>query len=688
MRFSSKFWAQCATIIAGFTAMEAKAGNSTVNVDTDKLLTVDQKISGSGTLVKTGAGTLLITKDNATTDDAFPLAAAFTGPTNVTAGTLELGNANALGGQGGGLLTMAGNTRLFTAAESMILPNAIQLNASASDGSKIVQFDTNGNTFTLTGLLSEFQSAAAILEVDGSGTLVLNGGNANTYTGGTTLAGTSTLQIANASAIPSTGTITLGAGTTLQDAASATLGNAITLNGAATIDTMSSQTLTTSGAISGTATLTKKNTGILVLSGSNSGNTTTKLTITGGTVSVAADTNIPGGTLTLNGGILLASTGYASSKALTMAADSSIGAASGETLAYTGTITDADSAKILHVNSGTMSLGSDYSSNTMTNLQVDTGSILSIGAANNLTGGTLTLNGGTLHTSADIGTLGKAIALTDNSTLDVLSGTSLTEDQAIGGAHTLTKTSVGTLVLSGTSNSGNATTNLTITGGTVSISAATHLPGGVLTLNGGTLLSMAGSALTGDSKLAPASVSISLASTIDVGTQNAQIDSAIAFTNALTKLGSGTLVLGGSNTDSGGATVSAGALQLTSNNGAGSGTISLASETILEGNISDGNFANPITMTGNATLLATESFTASGAIAEDGASRNLTIGGAHTVTLNPGAANTYTGTTTLANTATLSISAANQLSPAALIMGKGTALHVTGAMTLPCGISL
>jgi len=442
MRFSSKFWAQCATIIAGFTAMEAKA-SSTLDVVTSQTLTVGTKISGGGTLIKTGLGTLLLNYDNSLISDgagqtgsspytytaghgsslAAGLQPAFTGATQVQAGTLEIDHGNALGGTSGGVLTMWNQATLaanVSGAGSITIPNAIVL----GDGTTTlptVFVNCNNDSLTLSGNISN---------ANGSGTLFLD------VMGG---------QIANS-----------------------------------------------------VITLSDLNNGL-----SNWGTTVSNVT-------------------------------------LRIADHSAIG-------------------------SGLLTLGASNPSGAEP--------ILSM-----------------LQSVADTINLGNAITLSGAATIDT-------------GYNSQTK---------------------------------------VFSANG-----------------------------------------LITGSGLLTKINTGHLILGGTNTNTGGITVSGGTLRLTNSAAAGSGTISLAGGTTLAGHTSSGSFANPITMTGNAILLPMQSFTASGVIA---GAFGLTISGANTVTL--AGVNTYTGTTTLAGAATLSISAANQLSAAALIMGQGTALHVTGAMTLPCGISL
>jgi fibronectin-binding autotransporter adhesin len=591
---SPKFWAKCATVVSSLAMMEDASASSTIEV-AGSTATIGTKFSGSGAFEKTGAGTLVLNYDNTSTTDPAPLAAAFTGQTTLTAGTLALQNAGALGS--GGTLTMAANTTLQAYA-SITVPNAIVLGGNST-------IDTTGNslnnTLTLTGGITE--TATSVLTVAGAGTLVLN--NTSTHTGGTTLGGTSTLKIGHANAIPATGTLTLGTGTTLQDSTSASI-NALTLDGNATVTVDASTTLTATGAVTGGFTLTKSTgTGTLVLTGTNSSGDT-NLTISAGTVSVAADENIPGGALSLNGGKLL-STGTTSAKAFTMVLDSSIG--SSGTLTYSGAIADADSAKTLTVSEGTVALNANYSGNTLTDLNVNSGATLSIGAANNLTGGALTLRGGTLQTTAGF-TSNKNIAVNVNSTLDV-TGT-LTASGVISGTTTATlnkNTTAGTLVLTGV-NSASATTNLTITTGTVSVAADANIPGGTLTLAGGKLLASAG--YTSGKAITMAGAS-SIGSAAGVLTYNGTITDDVSPVNLTISNGSVALAANYSVNTNTNLTVASGAtLRINEANNLTGGSLTLNGGTLK----TTANFTSSkaIVLTDHSSLDVTGTLTASGVI--------------------------------------------------------------------------
>ena len=550
---SPKFWAQCAAVVSSLASMNAVHANpDTFNIASGQTFVVDTKISGTGTLTKAGAGTMELDYDNSTTTDASPLDTAFTGPTNVTAGTLQVDLGGALGGAGGGLLTMSDATTLVAGANTLIVPNAIQLGSAASAA---VTVNVGANTFELTGVISEYTSGSSCscsLSVAGTGILNLSPTAANTYTGGTTLGGTSTLKIGNANAIPTTGAITLGAGTTLEDSSTSgvTLTNALTLTGDANVSVDSGITTTASGAVTGAHTLTANGAGTLVLSGTNSGGSTA-LTIAAGTVSVAADTNIPGGTLTLDGGKLLASAGYTSSKGITMAASSSIGAASEQILTYEGAISDT-TGTTLTINSGTVYLNADQSGNTHTNIVVDgTGTAtLKLGASGTgsvtsyLPGGSTTTvtvqNSGVLQAAATM-SLGKVLTVgLGNPVLDANQYV-VTLDQGVTGAHPLTINSTGgagTVILQ--ANNVAQSTSLTVgTNGILQYTDTINLPAGsgaMLTMSGGTLKVPASN---NASATVPTGVTFNVgaASTLDVG-DSSTLTFAVPFTdiagNALT----------------------------------------------------------------------------------------------------------------------------------------------------------
>ncbi|MFT9256643.1 MAG: autotransporter domain-containing protein [Acetobacter sp.] len=154
-------------------------GDPTIEVDSGNATLSGTLSDGSmaGDLVKSGAGTLVLSGAN-----------TYTGGTQLTAGTLVAGNNAALGT---GTLGMAAGTTLSFAAGGLNLANAIALN-----GDPTIEVDS-GNA-TLSGTLSDGSMAGDLVKT-GSGTLVLSG--ANTYTGGTEVSA-GTLQVDGTLASP------------------------------------------------------------------------------------------------------------------------------------------------------------------------------------------------------------------------------------------------------------------------------------------------------------------------------------------------------------------------------------------------------------------------------------------------------------------------------------------------------
>ena len=208
------------------------------------------------------------------------------------------------------------------------------------------------------------------------------------------------------------------------------------------------------------------------------------------------------------------------------------------------------SGNLAKAGSGTLTLSgtNTYSgSTTITAGKVSISADRGLGAApGSPSAGHLTLNGGTLESTADF-TLNsnRGIALgASNGIIDVNSGTTLTYGGIMAGSGTLTKVDSGTLTLSGVNTYSGSTT---ISAGTISISADSGLgsaPGsataGHLTLNGGTLHSSADFTLNSNRGIALGSSH----GTINVdGSRTLTYGGIIAGSNNLTKSGDGTLLL-------------------------------------------------------------------------------------------------------------------------------------------------
>ncbi|WP_201492969.1 autotransporter-associated beta strand repeat-containing protein, partial [Rubrivivax sp. A210] len=273
----------------------AAGGQFTVSGDTPSATTITSAISGNGGLTKSGTGTLTLSGDN-----------SYSGGTGVTAGTLIVGHANALGSASAGTAVTSGATLQLSGfdigAEALSLAGIgvggagalVASGAAVAGGSVTLAADTRVDSGATSLSLGGAVGGAFALTKIGAGSLTLAG--ANTYSGatnvnagtlvathasalgsidaGTTVADGATLRISNAiigaEALSLVGT-GVGGGGALVGTGTSSLGGTLTLLGAATVDVASGAQLTLAGTVVGGAfNLDKNGTGTLVLS--NAGN--------------------------------------------------------------------------------------------------------------------------------------------------------------------------------------------------------------------------------------------------------------------------------------------------------------------------------------------------------------------------------------------------------------------------------
>ena len=618
------------------TTVNATLASGVSTIDTNGLgATWSGVLSGNGGLAKIGAGKLTLSGLN-----------TYSGGTRLDAGTLAVGSNTALGT---GTLTFASGTTLQAAANGLTLANTLTLNGTDT-------IDTQANVMALSGSIGGTGGLAQI----GTGTLKVSG--ANTYSGGTTVTA-GTLQAGAANTFSAASAFTVGAFLDVNgfNQTIGSLAGAGTVTnsgaGAATLTVGGNNTSTTfSGTLQNGASalgLAKTGTGTLTLSGVNTyrGGTT----VNGGTLAVSADNNLGdnSGSLAFGGGALQFLSGFISNRAVTLNSGGGTFDTNGNNATLGGTIGGAGSLTKIGTGTLTVSGANTYRGGTTVN-----GGTLAVSSDNNLgdSSGSLAFGGGALQFLSGF-ISNRAVALNSGGGTFDTNGNGPLLTGSISGPGGLTKVGIGDLTLAGASTYSGPTNVLlgTLAAGPTNVfspaSAFTVVAGGALNLNGfnQSIGSLSGDGLVGNAGPGPAALTTG-------GNNSSTTFSGVIFdapgTIRLTKAGTGTMILSGDNSYTGGTTISAGTLQL--GDGGTSGSIV-------------GNVAN----NGIFAVNRSDVFTFRGLISGTGAfQQNGT--GTTIFTAN----NTYSGATTV-STGTLQAGAANTFAPnSAFTVASGAALNL------------
>ena len=295
-----------------------------------------------------------------------------------------------------------------------------------------------------------------------------------------------------------------------------------------------------------------------------------------------------------------------------------------------------------NVNAGTLQAGAANTFSPNSTHNVLSGGVLDLNNFNQTIGalsgeGDVTLGSGSLDTGGN--------------------NASTTFAGVIAGSGGLTKSGTGTFTLAGANLHGGGTT---LAGGVLSVSADANLgaAAGALSFNGGTL-QVTGTAFNTTARAVNWSAAGGIFDIVAAG-NSFTVTSAIGAGGALTKIGTGTLVLAGATSYAGATNVNAGTLQAGAANAfSGSSAFTVASGATLNlagFNQTIGSLAGTGTVGFGAGVLTTggdnTSTTFAGVASGSG---GLTKAGTGTFTLT--GSNTYTGTTTV-NAGTLSVNGA------------------------------
>lgn len=627
------------------TLANAKTGTLEVGAANTILTLSGATASTSGTLNKTGEGTLLLSGNN-----------QHSGGTTVTEGTLRATGANSLGS---GTATLAGGTLDLANNSSTNFGNNVVVTADSTLSANRTSSGA-GPTHTL-GTLSIGDHTLTTL----TGSLAT--GSSGLTFGATTLTGAATLNVGSAN-----NTVTLGA---LSDGGNArsltkTGGGTLTLGAAA------------SSIVNGTA--------INLEAGTLNSNHATAL----GTL---AAVNVSGGTLNLGASQTLGSLAGIGGTVNLNANTLTIGSSNNLSGSYSGAIIGTGS--LVKAGSGTLTLGgaNSYSGGTTVNagtLQLTgSGTLGSTSAALLVNGGTLDLGGTTQSTGALTMSSGSIVNGTLQSTsFGVESGTI---SAILAGSGALTKTTAGTVTLSGANTYSGGTT---LNAGTLALGNNTALGTGLLTVNGGTL-SASGGARTlannvttlgnftfGGSSDLTFSGNFSLGAgdrTITVSNSGTTTLSGVVsqdYYASITKAGTGRLVLSNANTFQGPVLVSAGTLALANDTALGTGSTwgnVVSSGATLE-------LSNNITVTEGGFTVAGTGVGGVGAIHNLSGNNTLNgqivASGATTITSTAG--DLTVGSYTNLDGHALTVSGAGNTTFSAQVHGSGSTLTKDGTGTL------
>ncbi|MGU3492951.1 autotransporter domain-containing protein [Xanthobacteraceae bacterium A53D] len=549
-------------------------------------------MSGTGTLVKTGTGNLTLDGTNTQA-----------GGVRVENGVLYFRTDASLGPTGMAI-DLAGGAIGIGTANGQVMDRALTLTDTGG-----IYVGPNGRNPNAQVTWNGAISGTGTLIVAGGGILELTG--TNTHNGGTRIAGGHVRFTTDANLGAAGGEIALSSGsvgTTADAAAGLAIGRNLTVTDFGSIHVQNNP-LVWSGNISGTGRLSKDGGGVLQLTGTNT--YTGGTIINEGTLQIASDDKLGAagtGILMVNNGHLWATTTFSTDRAITLVdAGGGFQIDAGTTLTLTGTIgsggTGAQTLSL--VGSGTLVLAAAANA---------------YGGINNYGG---TIRGNTSNLLGNIafdnnaGNTNARSIVFDQATDGTFAGNITGMGNTVG-LGTITKTGAGTLILAGTSK------------------FQSQVPGlAEFTVQQGTLQGTSASLL---------GIIVNNAALIFDQTFDGTYAGSMSGTGTLTKNGTGKVNLTGASTVGGGTTINAGGLavnghltsHVTVNTG---GTLSGAGNVTGDitnngGTVKPGNSIGHLTVSGNFTF---NSGTLEMEVSAAGDSDRISVVGAgHRVMINAG----------------------------------------------------
>ncbi len=504
----------------------------------------------------------------------------------------------------------------------------------------------------------------------------------------------------------------------------------ISAGGGAALSVGGAQDTTISGVISGAGgSLAKQDAGTLTLAGTNT--YTGGTTLTGGTLAIGDDAALGTGGLTVGDGTTLHGVGVDRTIANNLTISGDFEVTSDDILDVTGTVDLGGATRVITLNNasggdaafiGVVSNGgidkqgdgflyldgdNTYTGGTTLtagtlgvfhnnalgtgSLTIEDGTTLEPGNGDITITNTVTVNGDfsiaidTMEPAASLN-IASDIALTASRQITVMDNASAELSGVISGAGGLTVAGNSAIAISGANT---YTGGTTLSSGTLKIGNDVALGSGVLTVEAGTSLGATGGThVVNNNVTANGGFSVT-------GNDDLALMGVISGAGGIDMDGSGTLLLSGVNTYAGGTSLNSGTLAIGDDDALGTGALTIANGTAIEGGGGTGTITNNVTVQGNFGITGSFDLGASGTVDLGGDIRQVTVVDANTTlnlagvlsnggvtkagagTLQLGGVNTYTGGTTL-SAGTLAIGNDAALGTGTFTIANGTTVHGAG----------
>jgi len=556
-------------------------GSGTLTLNQAGATTFSGAITGTGGVVKSGAGNLTLSGSN-----------SFSGGLTINAGTVTAGSANAYGG---GTLNVANGA---TAA----------LSTSATVGGLMGA----GNIALNAGTLTVNQAANTTFSgaITGTGGGLVKGGAGNlTLTGGSSFSGDFTanagsVTVNGSSASISSGNLVIGAANGSTTGLAVQSGARVTTTGYARLGS-SAGTGTANATVTNAGSSWTVNGSLGLIVANDAGNSTLTISDRGAVNVTAGGTGVGRirgtGTLTIeSGGTLTSSGGAWLGGNSTSEAGTGIATVTGTNSAWTVTgalaVGNGGSGTLTIGGGGTVTAGSAIvasggsASGTITVNTSGTLAMSSLQAGAGTGTKSVVFDGGTLKATGANGTdfisgfTGTQFAIASGGMVVDTNGFDVATAAAnvLSGAGVLTKTGAGDLTLSGGNTFSGGTT---VNEGTATAGAAgTAFGTGLLTVTGPGAAALDGFDTTVAGISGDGAVSLGAGTlTVDYAGTGTTYSGVMSGTGGFVKSGSGTQVLSGANSYTGTTTVSGGTLVVDGDQSAATGATTVASSATLSG---------------------------------------------------------------------------------------------------------